>query len=297
MEQSSNERLYELAQFLQTRRARISPEQAGLPNRGRRRTPGLRRGEVALLSGISVDWYTWLEQARNIQVSAQVLESIARALQLDSNERKHLFLLALQQLPADLAPAESAISPDLQRFLDLQGTSPAMVMDQRLNVVAWNRVASLIYGDYEEMPARERNSVWRTFTSPYIRQLLQETWETHARHRLAQFRANYGKFAGDPWWMAFIEELNQVSEEFRAWWPEHDVLNGPEGVKINYHPTVGLLTFHQISFLVADAPHLTVTINIPSSDDDTISKLNALLLRNCKKNQPDQKIGLVLSKD
>ncbi|RTE09177.1 helix-turn-helix transcriptional regulator [Paenibacillus whitsoniae] len=278
MEQSGNERLNELAQFLQTRRARISPEQAGLPNRGRRRTPGLRRGEVALLSGISVDWYTWLEQARNIQVSAQVLENIARALQLDSNERKHLFLLALQQLPADLAPAESAISPSLQRFLDLQGTSPTMVMDQRLNIVAWNRVASLIYGDYEGMSARERNSVWRTFTSPYIRELLQDTWETHARHRLAQFRANYGKFAGDPWWMAFIEELNQASEEFRTWWPEHDVLNGPEGVKINYHPAVGRITFHQISFFVSDAPHLTVTINIPSTDDDTISKLNALLL-------------------
>lgn len=278
MEQSGNERLNELAQFLQSRRARISPEQAGLPNRGRRRTPGLRRGEVALLSGISVDWYTWLEQARNIQVSAQVLENIARALQLDSNERKHLFLLALQQLPADLPPAESAINPSLQRFLDLQGTSPTMVMDQRLNIVAWNRVASLIYGDYEGMSARERNSVWRTFTSPYIRELLQDTWETHARHRLAQFRANYGKFAGDPWWMAFIEELNQASEEFRTWWPEHDVLNGPEGVKINYHPAVGRIAFHQISFFVSDAPHLTVTINIPSTEDDTISKLNALLL-------------------
>ncbi|MCR8634687.1 MULTISPECIES: helix-turn-helix transcriptional regulator [Paenibacillus] len=278
MEQSANERLHELAKFLQSRRARISPEQAGLPNRGRRRTPGLRRGEVAALSGISVDWYTWLEQARNIQVSAQVLESIVRALQLDSNERKHLFLLALQQLPADLIPSESIISPKLQSFLDLQGTSPAIVTDQRLNVVAWNKVASMIYGNYEVMSMRERNSVWRTFTSPYIRQLLQETWETHARHRLAQFRANYGKFAGDPWWMELIDELNRASEEFRTWWPEHDVLNGPEGRKINYHPTVGLIVFDQISFLVSDAPHLTVTINIPSNDDDTISKLRKLLL-------------------
>ncbi|NOU90330.1 helix-turn-helix domain-containing protein [Paenibacillus sp. LMG 31460] len=278
MEQSANVRLHELAQFLQTRRARISPEQAGLPNRGRRRTPGLRRGEVALLSGISVDWYTWLEQARNIQVSTQVLENIVRALQLDSNERKHLFQLALQQLPPDLIPAESVISPRLQSFLDLQGTSPAIVTDQRLNVVAWNKVASMIYGNYEDMSTRERNSVWRTFTSPYVRQLLQETWETHARHRLAQFRANYGKFAGDPWWMELIDELNQASEEFRTWWPEHDVLNGPEGKKINYHPTVGLIVFDQISFLVSDAPHLTVTINIPSNDDDTISKLSKLLL-------------------
>jgi transcriptional regulator with XRE-family HTH domain len=277
MEQSNNERLLDLAQFLRTRRARISPEQAGLPNGARRRTPGLRRGEVALLSGVSVDWYTWLEQARNIQVSAQVLESIARALQLDSNERKHLFLLALQQLPADLTSAESDISPTLQSFLDLQGISPAFITDQRLNIVAWNKIASMIYGNYEDMSPRERNSVWRTFTSPYVRQLLQENWETHARHRLAQFRANYGKFAGDPWWMELIGELNQVSEEFKEWWPQHDVLNGPEGKKINHHPTAGLLVFDQISFLVSDAPHLTVMINIPSNDDDTVSKLSKLL--------------------
>jgi transcriptional regulator with XRE-family HTH domain len=277
MEQSNNTRLDELAQFLRTRRARISPEQVGLPNTGRRRTPGLRRGEVALLSGVSVDWYTWLEQARNIQVSAQVLESIARALQLDSNERKHLFLLALQQLPADLTPVENTISLTLQNFLDLQGTSPAYVTDQRLNIVAWNKAATLIYGDYGAMSTRERNTVWRTFTSRYVRELLQGNWETHARHRLAHFRANYGKFVGDPWWMELIEDLNQVSAEFRAWWPQHNVLNGPEGKKINHHPTAGLLVFEQISFIISDSPHLTVTINIPATDNDTIPKLSNLL--------------------
>ncbi|KRF03298.1 transcriptional regulator [Paenibacillus sp. Soil766] len=280
MEQSNNTRLDELAQFLRTRRARISPEQAGLPNGGRRRTPGLRRGEVAQLSGVSVDWYTWLEQARNIQVSAQVLENIALALQLDLNERKHLFLLALQQLPADLTPVENTISLTLQNFLDLQGTSPAYVTDQRLNIVAWNKAANLIYGDYGAMSKLERNTVWRTFTSQYVRELLQGNWERHARHRLAHFRASYGKFAGDPWWMELIGDLNQVSAEFRAWWPQHDVLNGPEGKKINHHPTAGLLVFDQISFLVSDSPHLTVTINIPANDNDTIPKLNKLLSSN-----------------
>ncbi|WP_168122473.1 helix-turn-helix transcriptional regulator [Paenibacillus sp. HB172176] len=276
-EYSNKERLQELAQFLKSRRERITPEQAGLPSGGRRRTPGLRRAEVAMLTGISADWYTWLEQARSIQVSAQVLESIARALQLDANERRHLFLLALQQPPADLAPVDSGISPELQRFLDLQSPSPAFVTDQRLNVVAWNGVTRLIYGDYQAMSERDRNSVWRTFTSPYVRSLLKETWETHARHRLAQFRASYGKFAGDPWWMAFIEELRQTSEEFREWWPQHDVLNGPEGEKLNYHPAVGRLRFHQLSFQVSDAPHLTLTINMPSMEDGTIAKLKRLL--------------------
>ncbi|ULL16954.1 XRE family transcriptional regulator [Paenibacillus sp. H1-7] len=277
MQQSNKTRLEELAQFLRTRRARISPDQAGLPSGGRRRTPGLRRGEVAQLSGVSVDWYTWLEQARDIQVSSQVLENIARALQLDSNERKHLFLLALQQLPADLTPIEDTVNPTLQSFLDLQGTSPAYVTDQRLNIVAWNKMASLIYGDYDAMSSRERNTVWRTFTSRYVRELLQANWEKHARHRLAHFRASYGKFAGDPWWMELIGDLNQVSEEFRSWWPQHDVLNGPEGKKINHHPTAGLLIFDQISFLVSDSPHLTVTINIPADGSDMVSKLKKLL--------------------
>jgi transcriptional regulator with XRE-family HTH domain len=277
MQHSQQTRLDELAQFLKTRRARITPEQAGLPHIGRRRTPGLRRGEVAQLSGVSVDWYTWLEQARNIQVSAQVLENIARTLQLDSNERNHLFLLALQQLPADLTQVEATISPTLQSFLDLQRTSPAYVVDQRLTIVAWNKAASLIYGDYGSMSMRERNTVWRTFTSPYVREMLQENWESHARHRLAHFRAHYGKFAGALWWMELIEDLSQESAEFREWWPQHDVLNGPEGRKINHHPTAGLLVFNQISFLVSDSPHLTVTINMPSDDTDTLVKLEKLL--------------------
>ncbi|WP_027088039.1 helix-turn-helix transcriptional regulator [Cohnella panacarvi] len=277
MKASTNERLLELARFLKTRRARVSPEQAGLPSSGRRRTPGLRRGEVAQLSGISADWYAWLEQARNIQVSAQVLESIARALQLDAVERRHLFLLALQQLPADHPTAEPAVSPKLQSFLERQGSSPAFITDQRLNVLAWNKITTLIYGDYGTMSAIDRNSVWRTFTSSYVRQLLRETWEAHARHRLAQFRANYAKFAGDPWWMEFIEALRETSVEFDSWWPQHDVLNGPEGTKFNYHPTGGLLVFDQISFAVTDAPHLTVTINMPANDDTQAKAENLLL--------------------
>lgn len=277
VERVNEDRLHELAQFLRNRRSRITPEQAGLPGGGRRRTPGLRRGEVAQLSGVSVDWYTWLEQGRHIRASTQVLDAIARTLQLDPNERKHLFLLALQQLPADLAPPESVVNPTLQTFLDLQGTSPAYITDQRLNIVAWNRIASIVYGNYETMSIRERNAVWRTFTSPYVRQLLRESWGAHARQRLAQFRASYGKFAGDPWWSEMIGQLNRESVEFKEWWPQHDVLHGPEGLKINYHPTVGKLVFNQVSFLVTDLLHLTVTINIPSSDNDTIRKLSKLL--------------------
>ncbi|MGO4109934.1 helix-turn-helix transcriptional regulator [Paenibacillus sp. YAF4_2] len=266
----------ELAQFLRTRRARLSPELAGLSDGGRRRTPGLRRGEVAMLSGVSVDWYTWLEQARPIQVSAQVLDSISRALQLDADERKHLFLLALQQVPADQSIEENSISETLQTFLDLQGTSPAFITDQRLVIRAWNTAADMIYGPFESMSERERNTVWRSFHLPGVRELLRENWEKHARHRLAQFRAGYAKFPGDSWWMEIISELQQTSEEFREWWPQHDVLNGPEGKKINYHPTVGKLLFNQLSFIATDSPHYTVTINL-SADKQTVSKMEQLL--------------------
>ncbi|QHT63940.1 helix-turn-helix domain-containing protein [Paenibacillus lycopersici] len=278
MEPSEQERLQELARFLKTRRARISPEQAGLPNTGRRRTPGLRRSEVAQLAWISVDWYTRLEQGRDIQVSAQVLDNIAEALKLNATERRHLYMLALQQLPPDFTQSVRSVSPYLQRFLDQQGTSPALVTDQQLNIVAWNQASNLIYGDYEMLSVRDRNSLWRTFTSPVIRRLLQEKWEAHARHRLAQFRANYGKFTGDPQWIALIEELSGISEPFRSWWQEHDVIVGPEGKKINYHPIAGRLEFDQLAFQVSDAPHLTVTINMPA-DEETTTRVRTLLER------------------
>src|SRR5450432_1935558 len=138
MTQVDLDRHHELAAFLRNRRARLSPEQVGLPSGTRRRTPGLRRGEVAMLAGVSPEWYTWLEQGRDIHVSGQVLESLARALQLDTNERSHLFVLALRQPPPVETFSPPTISPILQQFLNQLGTTPACVVDARLNVVAWN---------------------------------------------------------------------------------------------------------------------------------------------------------------
>ncbi|EFM12293.1 helix-turn-helix domain protein [Paenibacillus curdlanolyticus YK9] len=277
MDNANQQRLRELAQFLRTRRDRLTPEQVGLSPQGRRRTPGLRREEVAILSGVSIDWYTWLEQGRDIQVSSQVLENIAKALRLDPIERNHLFALALQHQPTNQQQETRSIQPTLQCFLDQQGNSPAYVMDQRLSIVAWNKAANLIYGDYERMSPLERNTLWRSFAMPSTRELLRENWERHARHRLAQFRGNYGKFVGDSLSMELIELLNQESEEFREWWPQHDVLNGPEGRKMNYHPIVGVMEFDQLSFLVTDSQHLTVTVNLPSNEETRL-KVDRLLV-------------------
>ncbi|AJY75679.1 helix-turn-helix transcriptional regulator [Paenibacillus beijingensis] len=274
--QGEEQRARQLAEFLRTRRARLNPDQVGLPSGGRRRTPGLRRAEVAVLAGVSVDWYTWLEQGRDIQVSIQVLDSITRALRLDDNERRHLFLLATGHLPPENHEPQNSVSLMLQDFLDRQGECPAFVTNSRWDIVAWNRAASLIFGDYERMSPRERNSIWRLFTSKYAKQLLRDDWEKNAKRRLAQFRASYGNTMGDSWWTGMIEALNAQSEEFRQWWPLHNVLNTPEGEKLLYHPTVGSLRFGHLSFQASDSASLQVTVNIPL-DDPTKEKMKRLL--------------------
>ena len=219
-------RRQELGNFLRTRRARISAEQVGLPTRQRRRTPGLRRDEVALLAGMSVDWYTWLEQGREITVSEQVLESLVQVLQLDASEREHLYLLACQHLPPELPLVNETVSPILQHFLDHLGTCPAYVTGQRWDIVAWNEAACAAFGDFRKMTERERNIVWRAFTSPTYRQLLVD-WEGLAQHILARFRASCRRFLGDPWLTELIEDLTLSSPEFREWWPRHDVQGTP----------------------------------------------------------------------
>src|SRR5262249_42952772 len=144
--EQEHQRLQELGDFLRTRRARLVPEDVGLPRGSRRRAPGLRRAEVAQLSGVSVDWYTWLEQGRPISVSTQVLESLVSALHLNANEREHLFLLAHQQPPPARAIEPETVSATLQRFLDHQGLSPAFVLGRRWDVVAWNDTARVVLG-------------------------------------------------------------------------------------------------------------------------------------------------------
>src|SRR5215469_5191444 len=235
MKQLELDRHHELGAFLRSRRARIAPEQVGFPEGMRRRTPGLRREEVALLAGVSPEWYTWLEQGRDIHVSAQVVESLASALQLDADERAHLFVLALGQSPPVETFAPPTISPTVHRFLNQLGINPACAVDARLNVVAWNAAAGVVFGDFATKSERERNLIWILFTSPGAQQRNEE-WEKLARVYLAQFRAEYGRFINDPWWANQIGELSRISPEFRELWARHDVLNVTEGRKTFHHP-------------------------------------------------------------
>ncbi|HEX2910103.1 MAG TPA: helix-turn-helix transcriptional regulator [Chloroflexia bacterium] len=276
MNQLELDRHHELAEFLKTRRARLSPEELGLPRGTRRRTPGLRRGEVAMLAGVSLEWYTWLEQGRDINVSVQLLESLTRVLQLDENERAHLFLLALKQPPPVETFSPPVISPTLQYFLDQLGTTPACVADTRLNVVAWNKAHCAVFGDHAGMSEREHNLIWKFFTSPFQHRE-SENWRKMASIYLAQFRAGYGRFSEDPWWAEQIAELNRISPEFRELWARHDVLNLSEGQKTMYHPVAGELFFDFLWLQAVDSSDLRLLIHTPRSNTDTAAKIERLL--------------------
>ncbi len=206
-----------------------------------------------------------------------MLDNIARALRLSANDRRHLFHLALRQEPLESRTPQPTVSPALRRFLDMQEPAPAFVVDPTITVIAWNKAAAAIYGDYAAMSELERNSVWRTFTSPYIRELQREGWEEHAKRQLARFRAGYGRFVGDPWWTERIRELTRISPEFRQWWPDQNVLYSPEGRKLIYHPVAGKLAFENVSFQASESPDLQIKVSTPLAEYDTANKIRRLI--------------------
>ena len=270
------DRRHELAEFLRSRRARIAPEAVGLPRGARRRTPGLRREEVAMFAGISPEWYTWLEQGRDINVSMQLLESLTRVLQLDSDEREHLFLLAQRQPPPVETFVAPTVSATVRQFLDHLATSPACAVDARLNVLAWNGAHCAVYGDYATVSEQERNLLWRFFTAPAARQM-NEGWQEIAQGILARFRAGYARFINDPWWIAQIEALSQVSPDFRTMWAQHEVFNASEGEKTLHHPLVGDLVFDILWLQAVDAGELRLLIHTPRPHTGTTEKVVQLL--------------------
>jgi len=274
--QQQEYRLQELGDFLRTRRARLTPEEVGLPRGSRRKIPGLRRAEVAQLVGVSVDWYTWLEQGRSIRPSTQVLERLVQVLRLDANERSHLFLLAHQQPPPTLLLETEVVSPALQHFLDQFGTRPAFVSGRRWDILAWNDAGCAVFGDFRLRTGRGRNTVWGIFTEPSARQFVVD-WEDDARQILAQFRSSCARYPGDAQLAELIHDLQLRSPEFRAWWPDHEVLSGQEGRKTLNHPQVGHLLFERLTFQVFDTPDLKVTVYTPLAETDTPRKLQLLL--------------------
>jgi len=257
-------RRHELSDFLRSRRARISPAAIGFPSAHRRRTPGLRREEVAQLAGMSATWYTWLEQRRPISVSRGMLDNLARVLQLNPVERILLFRLARRESVIDSTPQREIVSPRFQRMLDQSDIMPSLVMGRRWDVLGWNRVVRAFFLDFEQVPPDERNMVWLLFTHPALRSLLVD-WSTRAQDTLARFRADYGRHAGDSHFVQLVDRLNAVSPEFAQWWPRHDVLPMSEGCAQYNHPLVGRMVVDYMTFSVLDNPELRVVTWLPDA--------------------------------
>lgn len=238
----ADERRREMADFLRRRREAIRPEQVGLPVGGRRRTPGLRREEVAQIAGVGVTWYTWLEQAREIRVSENVLDALSRALLLDSHERAHLFNLA--GAPSAVVTAESdTLDPAVGILLERFGTYPAAVVNSRSDILAYNSAYGALIGDIASVPFDRRNLVWLMFTSAPFRTLLVD-WEHAARRVVASLRASYADHMSEPVWRSMIKRLQDASPTFYEYWQEHRV-GGPENVVKQFrHPQLGLLRFN-----------------------------------------------------
>ncbi|GAA2296597.1 helix-turn-helix transcriptional regulator [Streptomyces caniferus] len=261
-----------LAEFLRSRRERLTPQRAGILPGPRRRTPGLRREEVAQLSGVSVTWYTWLEQARDITVSRQVLMSLARALMLSAVERRHLFALAGVPLPE--RPPGRGPGPALQRLVDALEPNPAYLLDANWDLVGWNRAEAGLIGDPGQLEPAERNLLWLVFTDPAMRSLLTD-WEGQARDLIAQFRTDARQRAGDPRYEQLTGGLRESSAEFRTWWDAHDLADLGSSRRRFCHPRVGALTLDYVKLAALDAPGVKLFACLPA-DAATAEKLPGL---------------------
>jgi len=273
---SGARRRAELADFLRMRRASIKPEDVGLPGGGRRRTPGLRREEVAQLAGVGTTWYTWLEQGRDVRASLDVLEAIARALRLNQAERTHLILLGRgEQPPPRAAPGERA-SPTLRKLIENLGPNPAYILGRRWDYLAWNDAAVALLGDLGKIPRAARNHAWLTFTDPVRREMFSD-WERSSRLLVAKFRADSARHLGDPEFESLINALRKSSSEFCRAWKLHEVAYTGEGRKDLHHPVAGLMSFSHAVFHPAEDSEQRLVLYSPLPENDTAEKLGRLM--------------------
>jgi transcriptional regulator with XRE-family HTH domain len=266
----------ELAHFLRSRRASLTPADVGLPGGGRRRTPGLRREEVAQLAGVGATWYTWLEQARDVRASLDVLEALARALRLSQAERTHLILLGRGEEPPPCATPAERVTPTLRRLIENLGANPAFILGRRWDYLAWNAAAVALLGDLADVPRAARNHAWLTFTDPARRELFTD-WECSSRQLVAKFRADSARHIGDPEFQSLIAALRKSSPEFARAWERHEVSQSGEGRKELRHPTAGRMCFSHAVFRPTEALEQRLILYSPLPEHDTAAKLEELL--------------------
>ena len=265
----------ELGQFLRSRRERLTPQQAGVICAGRRRTPGLRREEVAQLTGMSMTWYTWLEQGRDINVSDQVLDALSRALRLDHDERSHLFALAAAHDPTTAEDCD-AVTPQMRAVLDKLNPYPACVQGAKYDLLAYNSTLRWLFGDLDAVPKERRNCVSLVFTEPAWRQGIIN-WEASAARMVANLRVAMAEHVGDAPWRNLVSRLRSASPEFAELWDRHAIAQVEDsGIRGFHSPIVGDLHFQMSNTWLAPRSGHRLQVFVPA-EAETERRLARLL--------------------
>ncbi|WP_159945038.1 MULTISPECIES: helix-turn-helix transcriptional regulator [unclassified Nocardiopsis] len=268
---ATRNRREQLRDFLRTRRARLTPGDVGMAAGGRRRTPGLRREEVAVLAGVGVSWYTWLEQGRDINVSVEVLDAISGALRLTEPERAHLYALAGLNPPQARGAGDSPVTPELRHLVDAWDPRPAILQDRHWNLLSLNDTARTAFG----YGGTDRNCLVTFFTSARYRDL-HVHWASVAPAVVAAFRADMARFPDDPEFGRLVDGLASVSTEFAELWARHDVGDHTQAVKAVRHPEAGDLVFDKTSLIVADHPDWRLELYNPRPGTGTGDRIGRL---------------------
>ncbi|TYC16479.1 helix-turn-helix domain-containing protein [Actinomadura syzygii] len=255
----------ELAAFLRSRRERITPEDVGMPPGPRRRTPGLRREEVAQLAGVGVTWYTWLEQGRPINASTQVLDAVARTLRLDGAEREHLYRLA--DIPEATVDEEADTLPaEVQGILDALVPMPAAVANGRSDILAWNAAYAAIFPHIVAARPCERNSLWMVFTLPPCCNPVVNLEEAAPGH-VAVFRHRYSRHLGEPGWKELVRRLQEASPQFARLWASHDVALPGQSDKVFRHHAVGVIRTRTTNMEITASPDARLVVYTPTDEE------------------------------
>lgn len=262
-----------LGEFLRARREAVSRAEMGLPDLPRSRTSGLRREEVSVQAGVSVTWYTWLEQGRDINPSKQVLDAVARTLHLSAAE--HRYVLALGGYAVDQAVAAGPPAPQIQRFLDALAGYPAFALTPDWSIAAWNTAYAALYPNIEHVDPDDRNLLWLVFMDPDIRELLAD-WDTDSRRFLAEFRADAGPRVGEPSYTALVERLLRESEHFAQAWRATGIERFTSRERAFRHPVAGRLRLEHHQVEPVDVPEVHIVAYLPMPDTDAAERLRRL---------------------
>jgi transcriptional regulator with XRE-family HTH domain len=260
----------ELGQFLKARRARLSPGDFGMPRGSRRRTPGLRREEVALLAGVGITWYTWLEQGRQINASMQVIDAVARTLRLDRVEREHLYRLA-EATPLRAECTRKAIPDTIREIVHSLEPLPAALINSRFDILMSNAASEELFWEWHSLPCIHKNNLWCVITEPSARSKFPE-YESHVRYMVARLRAAYSRHIGDPDWEEDIRRLASLSREFAELWERHEVAEPEPRLVTFVHPQAGSLSLASSELEVPDMPEARIIVYTPR-DEQTRARM------------------------